>query len=101
MLSVLDNAYLRKAQEHPKYSPLHQKILLFLMHEKKYYEKGELLCLANHSLELLDEALTHLEKMKLITVEGWLVKLVGETGLFELLEETETTCLIFKKNKRK
>ncbi|MEI7961914.1 MAG: hypothetical protein WCI04_06280 [archaeon] len=100
MLSVLDNAYLRKAQEHPYYSPTHQKILLFLMHEKKYYEKGELICLANHSLETLDEALNQLEKEKLITIEGWLVRLVGETGLFDLLEENKT-IVIENKPKRK
>ena len=101
MLSVLDNAYLRKAQEHPYFSALHQKILLFLMHEKKYYEKGELLCMAGHSLETLDEALTQLEKAKLVEVEGWLVRLVGETRLFELLEENETETISTKKNRKK
>ena len=90
ILSVLDNAYLRKAQEHPSFNPIHQKILLILMHEKKYFEKGELLCVAGHSLETLDEALAQLEKAGLIQTEGWLVKLIDENALCETITEKET-----------
>jgi len=101
MLSVLDNAYLRKAQQHPRYSPTHQKILFFLMHEKKYYTKDELLCLTNNSLETLEETLSHLEKTRIIKTEGWLVRLADLNDLCETIEEPETEKIRAKTRKSK
>ncbi|MCX6803462.1 MAG: phage replisome organizer N-terminal domain-containing protein [Candidatus Diapherotrites archaeon] len=88
MITVLDNAYLRKAQEIPAYNIKHQKILYLLLHEKKYYEKGDLLPLANNNLEELDKTLELLEKAGLIKTEGWLVKITDHNQLFgEEMEE--------------
>jgi len=99
MLSVLDNAYLRKAQEHPDFSPIHQKILFLLMHEKKFYEKGELLCVAGHSLETLENALNELEKMELIKTDGWLVRLIDTNALCETIIGKETAGIRVKRRR--
>jgi len=75
MLTVLDNAYYKKASEHPNFSQTHEKILYVLMHEKKHYTKDELLCLANYSQEKLDYTLTDLEETGLVQKTGCLYKL--------------------------
>jgi hypothetical protein len=98
MFTVLDNAYMRKAYENPKITIKHQKILFILLHEKKYYEKGELLGLTNNSLEELDELLLDLEKTGLITVEGWLVKIADHTKLFA--EEIKEKSIVRTRNKK-
>jgi hypothetical protein len=81
MLSVLDNAYLRKAQEHPNYSFTHQKLLFILLTEKKYYAKDELLCIANYNLNKLERTINDLEEIGLVNQEGWLVRICGEERL--------------------
>ena len=100
MLSVLDHAYLKKAQEHPNYSPLHQKILFILLHEKKYYEKGELLTFTHNSLETLDETLADLQKLKILIIDGWLVKLADTIQLCETIENEENKKNTKKRNLR-
>lgn len=75
MITVIQNAYLRKAAEHKNYSNIHQKILFVLVNEKKYYTKDELLCFSNYNQILLDKALKDLNELKIILVEGWLVRL--------------------------
>jgi hypothetical protein len=81
MLTVLDNAYLRKAQEHPNYSFTHQKLLFILLTEKKYYAKDELLCIANYNLNKLEKTINDLEEIGIVKQEGWLVKITGEEQL--------------------
>jgi hypothetical protein len=81
MLSVLDNAYMRKAQEHPNYSFTHQKLLFILLTEKKYYAKDELLCIANYNLNKLEKTINDLEEIGIVKQEGWLVKISGEDQL--------------------
>jgi len=94
MFSVLEYAYFRKAQEHPNFNQIHQKILFMLMHENKHYTKNELLCLANYDEEILDETLKELEATGTIKTEGWLVRINDyETLGKELL--IQTNC--FKK----
>jgi len=99
MLSVIDNAYLRKAQENTTFTIKHQKILFMLLYQKKYYEKGELLGLTNNSLEELDEILNDLEKIGIITIEGWLVKITDHTQLFG--EEIEEKTRILAKGRKR
>lgn len=89
MLTVLENAYLRKAQQHKNYSATHEKILCLLMHEKKYYAKDELYCTTNYNHSALEKAIKELEQLGLITTEGWLVKLAEITE--EIAEETIIT----------
>ena len=92
MLSVLDNAYLRKAQEHPNYSFTHQKLLFILLTEKKYYAKDELLCIANFNLNKLEKTIKDLEEIGLVNQEGWLVRICGEERLNqEICEEIKLT----------
>ncbi|MFA5125427.1 MAG: hypothetical protein WC462_00300 [archaeon] len=74
MISVLNNAYFRKAQEHPNFSLTHQKILFFLLYDKKYYSKHELLYLTNHNQTQLEKIIKELEQTGTIKTEGWLVK---------------------------
>lgn len=81
MLSVINNAYLRKAQEHPNYSFTHQKLLFLLLTEKKYYSKDELLCICEYKLNKLEKTIKDLEEIGLIKQEGWLVKINGEEEL--------------------
>ena len=83
-LTVLENAYFRKASMHPNYTELHQKILFVLVHEKKYYQKDELFCLAGGDEKKLDKAIADLEEIGLVNSEGWLVRLNG----YEAFEET-------------
>ncbi len=77
MLTVIQNAYLKKASEHKNFCNIHEKILFVLMNEKKYYSKDELLCFSNQNYLLLENTLKDLEESKLILVEGWLVRLKG------------------------
>ena len=74
-LTVIENAYLRKAEEIPSFSNNHKKILSLLTHEKKYYVRNELLHLTNYSEKTLDKILSELSQSGLITLDGWLVKL--------------------------
>jgi predicted transcriptional regulator len=88
MLSVLDYAYLRKAQQHPNYSTAHEKILLILMHQRRHYTKEELLCITNHNEKKLDKTLQELEEIGTIIIEGWLVRLTDmETLVKEIIGE--------------
>ncbi|MFA6064550.1 MAG: hypothetical protein WC746_01785 [archaeon] len=90
MLSVLENAYFRKAQEHPNFSQTHQKILFALLTEQKYYAKNELLLFANHCEKKLDTAIKELESTGTIKTEGWLVKINDyETLNRKLIPELE------------
>jgi hypothetical protein len=81
VLTVMENAYLRKAQEHPGFSEIHKKILFLLTHEKKYFTKDELFHIAKQ--KEIEKALTDLEELGIIKIEGWLVKLLPYTELFE------------------
>ncbi len=75
MITVQQNAYMKKAEEINSFSDLHKKILFALIYEKKYYTKEELLCLSKYNQRVLDLALKDLEKVGTIIVEGWLVRL--------------------------
>jgi len=91
-LTVLENAYLRKAEEISTYNETHKKLLLFLIHEKKYFQKDELLCFANYCENELNKTIKQLEKTGIIKTEGWLVKLnepqkLEETIIEELKEK--------------
>jgi hypothetical protein len=89
MLSVLENAYLKKAQEHPNYSQLHQQLLLALLTEQKYYAKNELLFFTNYCESKLDKVIKELESTGTIKTEGWLVKINDYNHLTEsILQET-------------
>lgn len=91
MISVINNAYLRRAQSHPNYSFTHQNLLILLLTEKKYYAKDELLCLAEYNLNKLEKIIKDLEKIGVIKQEGWLVKIVSEEEFNQvlLLETTQ------------
>ncbi len=98
-ITVLENAYLRKAEEISSYNETHKKILLFLLHEKKHFYKNELLCFANFCEQKLDKALKELEKSGTIKTEGWLVSLQEQQKLEEkIVEELKETLII--KNKK-
>ena len=86
-LTVIENAYLRKAEEITTYNETHKKILLFLLHERKHYYKNELLCFANHSEHKLEKTLKELEKTGTIKTEGWLVSLQEQQKLEEKIIE--------------
>ena len=73
MITVEQNAYLRKAQMHDNYSELHKRILFVLIHEKKHYSKEELMCFTQENPILLDNALKDLEDAGIVNCEGWLV----------------------------
>ncbi len=75
MISVIQNAYLRKAEENKNFNRTHRNILNYLMIEKKYCEKDKLLCFCNHNLRMLDLILKDLSDSGTILVEGWLVRL--------------------------
>jgi hypothetical protein len=75
MLSVLDNAYFKKAQEHPNFSQTHQKLLFWLLYDKKYYSKHELMCLTNYDEKKLDKTIKELAQTGTIKTEGWLIKI--------------------------
>lgn len=93
MITVIENAYLTKAREIKNYSKKHEKLLLALIHEKKYYTKEELLCFTQHNPKILDNILKELEQIGVIITEGWLVKLKEmekfNLEICELLEITE------------
>lgn len=95
VLTVLENAYLRKAEELDTYNESHKKIILFLLQHKQYFTKDELLCFANYCETKLDKTLKDLEKATLITTEGWLVKLQEQ----EKMEETIISEIKISKNK--
>lgn len=78
VLSVIENAYLRKAEEISSFNETHKKLLLFLLHEKKHYTKEELLCFANYCEPKLEKVLNDLERASLVKVNGWLVGLEEE-----------------------
>jgi len=86
VLTVLENAYLKKAEQHPNYSKTHEQILLMLLHENKHYTKGELLCFANYSEKKLDKAIKELETTGTITTKGWLVKAMEKEELMEKIK---------------
>jgi hypothetical protein len=91
VLTVLENAYLRKAEEINTYNESHKQIILFLLNNKQYFTKDELLCFTNHCETKLDKTLKELEKATLIKIEGWLVKLEERQKLEEtLIRETLT-----------
>ncbi len=75
MITVIQNAYLKKAEMHPNFCETHKRILFVLTHEKKYYAKDELFCLANYNEKELDKAIKDLEETGTIISEGWLVRL--------------------------
>jgi hypothetical protein len=75
MITVVQNAYLKKAEEHENFSNIHRNILFVLIHEKKHYSKEELLCFTQNNQVLLDNALNDLEELGLIYCEGWLIRL--------------------------
>ena len=97
-LTVLENAYLRKAEEISTYNETHKKLLLFLIHEKKYFQKDELLCFANYCEDTLNKTLKQLEKNGLITTEGWLVHFNEKQNLEEtIIQELQNPNLKNKK----
>ena len=75
MITVKQNAYIRKIEEHKNYSNIHKQILFALLNEKKYFTKDELLCFARFNQVTLDNSLNDLNQAGLITLEGWLVRL--------------------------
>jgi len=75
MITVIQNAYIRKIEEHKNYSKIHKQILFALLNEKKYFTKDELLCFSNFNQVELDTSLDDLNQAGLITLEGWLVRL--------------------------
>jgi hypothetical protein len=83
VLTVMENAYLRKAQEHPGFSEIHKKILFLLTHEKKYFTKDELFNIAKQ--RDVEIALIDLKEKGLIQIDGWLVKIVGDLELNETI----------------
>ncbi len=85
-LTVLENAYLKKAEQHPNYSPLHERLLLKLLHENKHYTKEELLCFANYCEKKLDKIIKELETTGTITTKGWLVKAMEKEELMEKIK---------------
>jgi len=99
MLSVLENAYFKKAQELPNFNQTHQKILFMLMHENKHFTKHELLCFANYDEEKLDNALRELEQTKTIKTEGWLVKINDLETLNKQLIPELASVEVQRKNK--
>jgi len=89
MLTVLENAYYKKVSSCPRHSDTHTKILLALLHEKKYFSKEELLCFANYDEEILEKTILDLEDIGVIQTEGWLIKI--RENLFE-----EEVCAEFE-----
>jgi len=89
MITVSENAFLTKAREIENFSTIHEKLLLALIHEKKYYTKEELLCFTKFNPKKLDIILDELDQSGVITVEGWLVRLKEiEKFKLEICEET-------------
>lgn len=74
-LTVLENAYLKKIENLPRFSESHKKIFFVLAHEKKYCTREELLPCACYNEAFLNRALKDLEKLGVVSVEGWLVRL--------------------------
>ncbi len=84
-LTVIENAILKKAEELKTYNETHKKIMLFLLENKQYFTKDELLCFASYSENKLDKTLKDLENATLIKTEGWLVKLQEQQKLEETI----------------
>lgn len=106
VLSVIENAYLRKAEEISSFNENHKKLLLFLLHEKKHYTKEELLCFANYCESRLDKVLKDLERASLIKINGWLISLEEErvmtqeiVGELKTLNYSSETVIFNKKRK--
>ncbi|MFA6268884.1 MAG: hypothetical protein WCW13_06895 [archaeon] len=99
MLSVLDNAYFKKAKTHPNFSDTHQKLLFWLLFDKKYYSKYELLCLTNHDEKKLDKAIKELTETGTIKTEGWLVKIADSDTLNKQI--CEELCVAETRGARK
>jgi predicted HTH transcriptional regulator len=74
-LTVLENAYLKKIENLPRFSESHKRIFFVLAHEKKYCTREELLPCAGYNENSLNRAIKDLEKLGVISVEGWLVRL--------------------------
>jgi hypothetical protein len=89
MLTVLENACKKKIEtEIDGTNFIHSKIISYLLAEKKYHTKDELIFLANFSLTKLEKALKELEKINLIKIEGWLVKIIDQEKLCEEMAMT-------------
>jgi len=86
VLTVLENAYLKKAETHPNYSKIHESLLLALIHENKHFAKNELLCFANYNEKKLDKAIKELENTGTIITKGWLVKAAEKEELLERIK---------------
>lgn len=80
-ITVIQNAYLRLAEQNPNFSEIHKKLMLFLLHERKHYTLQELLCFANYCEDRLVSAISDLESEGLIRKEGWLVSLADQSAL--------------------
>jgi len=97
MITVIQNAYLRFAEQHPNFSETHKKIMLVLMHERKHYTLEELLCFANFREDDLNTALDDLQCVGLVRKEGWLVSLADQSALeqklFALPSTTSTSVI--------
>ncbi len=92
MITVNEHAYITKAREINNYTKTHEKLLLALIHEKKYYTKDELLCFTGHNMTLLEIILEELKNTGVIIIEGWLVKLKEiEKFNLEICEEIAKT----------
>lgn len=89
MLTVIENAYHRKISSHPNYCETHKKVLLALLHEKKYFTKEELLCFTNYDEELLESTILDLEDVGVAKCEGWLVKICENLFEEEICKEFE------------
>lgn len=87
MFTVNQNAYLIKAREIENYSSTHERILMFLLHEKKYFSKDEILCFSGFDRVFLDVILEDLNKTGIIEMEGWLVRISPIEKLNEIICE--------------
>jgi hypothetical protein len=85
VLTVLENAYLKKAEEIPNYNETHKKLLMCLINEKKYFQKNELLCFTNYCEQKLDKIIKDLEKTGLIQTEGWLIRAKQQQEIIQTL----------------
>ena len=81
VLTVIENAYLRKAEEHPNFSEIHKKILFLTSHKKSYLTKDERFHIACQ--KDIDEALNDLKEKDIIIIEGWLIKLRDSDSFIE------------------
>jgi len=82
VLTVLENAYFRRAEAHPNFSESHKRVLSLLIHERKYFTKDELFLLVNYSEKKVNKTIKDLEEQGLIETEGWLVRLANYELIF-------------------